>query len=386
MTGCALLSLTYACKPAAPKQEPADTTAVQENVYYLTIGTYNVNAGTDTAIWVYRFNTSDGIFSKVSGFSGINNPSYMAWGPDTDYLYAVSENGTAESRLNALQFDKTTESFALLNSEPTAGADPCFVSVAPDGRFAITADYSGGSVSVFPILSDGKLGARSQEFRYTGAGYNPARQQSPHLHTVRFTPDSSLLLATDLGLDRIYTYRVNKNDSGYLVADTTTTLQMTAGSGPRHMAFAPNTPFIYVINELSGMVSVIKNENGHLELIQEIEADTLHAAGSADIHISPDGNYLYASNRLKGDGITIFHIAPDGRLTKVGYQPTGRHPRNFVITPDGKYLLTACRDDNRVEIYRIDRQTGKLTLQPQIIPIAAPVCLLVSQIGDKQTI
>lgn len=373
----ALLSLAYACKPTASKQEITETPQEQHS-YYLTIGTYNVNAKADTSIWIYLFDSNDGSFKKLSGFTGINNPSYMAWSNDNHYLYAVSENGPKESRLNALSFDNVTANFTLLNSEPTAGADPCFVSVAPDGRFAVTADYSGGSVSVFPILADGKLGACSQSFRYIGAGHNPSRQEAPHLHTVRFTPDSTLMLATDLGLDRVYTYNIDKNDSAFLVPDTAATLQMPAGSGPRHIAFAPNSPYLYIINELSGNVSVIKNENNRMTIVQEVEADTLHAGGSADIHITPDGKFLYATNRLQGDGIAIFRIGTDGLLTKVGYQPTGRHPRNFVISPNGKYLLLASRDDNRVEIYTINPTDGQLTLQPQTIQIESPVCLLLN--------
>lgn len=372
-------ALITACTPGAKKKEVAAIPANPAELY-LSIGTYNLNAGIDTAIWVYGFDTENGTFRKISGFTGINNPSFMAWNNSYECLYAVSENGPAESRLNALRFDSLSATFTLLNSEPTAGPDPCYVSVNPDNRFAVTADYSGGSISVFPILHNGRLAPHTQQFMYVGNGYDSIRQQSAHLHTVRFTPDNQYMLATDLGLDRIYQFRVSGKDSLFLQPDSAHTVQLSPGSGPRHLAFHPNGSFVYVINELSGNVSLFKPEDGQLVLKQEILADTLHAGGSADIHISPDGRYLYASNRLKGDGIAIFNIQPNGMLVKAGYQATGRHPRNFIITPNGKYLLVACRDDNSVQLFAVDSTTGMLTLQPQSLQIPAPVCLLLSPI------
>lgn len=378
--GTAALSLTMACNHT--NTAPKTGTPAESHELYLTIGTYNINAHSDTAIWIYGFDTANGTFRKISGFAGIDNPSYLAWAHNAERLYAVSENGATGSRLNALSFNPASATLTLLNSEPTAGADPCYVSVSPDDRFAVTADYSGGSVSVFPILSDGKLGARKREFKYTGKGFNATRQESPHLHTVRFTPDNKYLLATDLGLDRIYQFRITPNDSLLLEPDTARTILLPAGSGPRHLAFHPTDSFVYVINELSGNVTLLKPENGKMVIRQQILADTLNAAGSADIHISPDGRFLYASNRLKGDGIAIFAIRPDGQLVKAGYQPTGRHPRNFIISPDGKYLLAACRDDNTVQLFAIDPKTGLLSLLPQSIRIPAPVCLLLSPMGE----
>lgn len=380
LTGSIVLALMAACTPTANKKTPTDSESASG--FYLTIGTYNLNAGTDTAIWIYNFNPDNGTFHKISGFAGIDNPSYLAWSPSGKQLYAVSENGPEGSSLNALSFDSTTVRFTLLNSEPTAGADPCYVAVNPDNRFAVTADYTGGSISVFPILHNGRLAPRSQQFQYVGSGYDTIRQKSAHLHTVRFTPDNQYLLATDLGLDRIYQFRITGNDSLFLQPDTAHTIQLSPGSGPRHLAFRPNDTFIYVINELSGTVALLKpDKDDQFVLQQEVLADTLNAAGSADIHISPDGRFLYASNRLKGDGIAIFSIRPDGQLVKAGYQPTRRHPRNFIISPDGKYLLVACRDDNTVQLFGIDPATGLLSLLPQSIQIPSPVCLLLSPIG-----
>ena len=151
---------------------------------------------------------------------------------------------------------------------------------------------------------------------------------------------------------------------------------LTGGEGPRHTEFHPNGRFAYVIGELSGNVTTMQYANGKFTVVQSIEADSLHASGSADIHISPDGRFLYASTRLKGDGIAIFAInATDGTLTKVGYQPTGIHPRNFIITPDGRFLLCACRDSNVIQVFSINPASGLLVDTHRDIAFSKPVCL-----------
>lgn len=152
------------------------------------------------------------------------------------------------------------------------------------------------------------------------------------------------------------------------------TTDIAADSGPRHLTFSPNGKFAYLITELSGKVIAFSYEDGKLEEIQSIAADTVGARGSADIHLSPDGKFLYASNRLQADGIAIFAVAADGTLTKVGYQPTGIHPRHFNITPNGKYLLAACRDSNIIQVYERDAETGLLKDAGKGIVVDKPVC------------
>jgi 6-phosphogluconolactonase (cycloisomerase 2 family) len=149
-----------------------------------------------------------------------------------------------------------------------------------------------------------------------------------------------------------------------------------AGTGPRHFDFHPNGRYVYLLGELSGQVLVFDYSSGMLTQKQTIASDTVGAHGSADIHVSPDGRFVYASNRLKADGIAIFTVNPDdGKLTKIGYQPTGLHPRNFAITPNGKYLLVACRDDNKIQVFSIDSKTGLLSDTHRDILLGKPVCV-----------
>ena len=166
------------------------------------------------------------------------------------------------------------------------------------------------------------------------------------------------------------------NEDVFLKEGSPASYKVEAGSGPRHLTFAPNGSYAYLINELSGTVIAFEYSDGELKETQTIAADTVGAKGSGDIHISPDGKFLYASNRLKADGLAIFSIHPEnGMLTKVGYQLTGIHPRNFIITPNGKYLLVACRDSNVIQVYERDTDTGLLTDIRKDIKVDKPVCI-----------
>lgn len=340
---------------------------------FLVVGSYTTNFKSDTGIHVFRLNTETGDCIPVSSYAGIKDPSYLAFNSSYDRMYTVSEGGN-DGAANAFSFDDTNGTLHFLNKEPTNGGAPCYIAVSPDDRSVVTANYNGGNISVFPILENGSLGKCSQEFRFEGQGVDPVRQSQAHLHTVRFSPDSTFLFATDLGLDKIYRFRLTPDDSAYLAPEEPIAFQLKAGSGPRHLEWHPNGRFLYVINELSGTVNLFRYDHGDLTPVDEVVCDSLQAAGSADIHITPDGKYLYASNRLKGDGIAIFRIDPEGRPVRIGYQPTGIHPRNFMITPNGKFLLAACRDSNSVLFYRI-LDTGLLEETGQKLTISAPVCL-----------
>lgn len=215
-----------------------------------------------------------------------------------------------------------------------------------------------------------------------GKGPNEERQEKSHLHYSIFSPDGNCLLADDLGTDKVYSFPVHEN-APYVQQAERIDNAVRPGSGPRHLCFHPNGKWAYLINELSGAVIFFTYQEGHLKEKQSVQADEVGAQGSADIHLSPDGRFLYASNRLQNDGIAIFSVSETtGELTKVAYQQTGRHPRNFMITPNGRFLLVACRDDNEVQIYERDLQTGKLQDTKKRIRMSQPVCLQL-YIGNK---
>ena len=321
----------------------------------LVIGTYGEH--------LYRC-SFDGDNLTVLGSAEAVNPSY-ALACDGG-IFAVSEagDGSGMYSFNGDSFIKTAELHQT-------GADPCFIMVY-EGKYLMTADYSGGSVSVFPIV-DGVLGSRVEQLAFEGCGPVIGRQESSHIHQLKVLPGrQEYILASDLGADVIRLMEVSCDASGLTHANGiemshVCDIACPPGSGPRHMEFSKDGKFMYCIAELSGEVLVyeISEQNGMPAfcLIQQIQADEVNAGGSADIHIHPSGKWLYTSHRLDNDGIAIFEILQDGTLEKTGYARTARHPRNFMITADGHHLLVACRDDKVIQVFSIGPD-GCLALQP----------------------
>ena len=341
---------------------------------FLFVGTYDNEY--HRGIYVFRFNMLTGDCTET-GAAEISNPSYLTPSADGKYVYAISELGATDAAVAAaFSFDRKTGELKFLNSRHTGDPDPCYVTVDGGNRFVVTANYSGGSVTVFLVSEkNGTLLPYVQLFKFHGSGPDGVRQKSPHLHCVVFSPGQRYLFASDLGSDKIYRFEVRYDDPSFPL-QYTGAFSLDPGTGPRHIAFHPSGKYMYLIGELSGKVSVLQYENGDMTLVQTVVADTVEGRGSADIHVSPDGTYLYVSNRLKDDGIAIFAInLHSGELTWTGYQPTGMHPRSFVITPDGNYLLVACRDENAVQVFVRDAATGLLTDTGKKIQAERPVCL-----------
>lgn len=340
---------------------------------FLIVGSYS--DGTTSGISVYNFDTQSGDFEYVSDTKGILNPSYIVVSPDEKMIYSVNE--TREGAVSSFRFDKNTGTLTFLNTQPAAGADPCYINLNKKQTFLVTANYSGGSLSVFPLNVDGSIQALTQCLDMNEPG---TETPNSHIHTAVFSPNGKRLFVTDLGKDKINQFQlVSRPDGTFLVHDREKITELKPGSGPRHLAFHPNGKYLYSINELAGTVAVFQYKKGNLSLIQTIASDItpgVGGKGSADIHISPDGKFLYTSNRLKADGIAIFSIHPrNGRLTSAGYQLTGIHPRNFILTPDGKFLLCANRNSNRIQIFERNKETGLLQDTGKSITVNQPVCL-----------
>lgn len=348
------------------------TVAPETESLYLIIGSYSSAA--DEGVRVYTFDEASGEAAFVSGLKGIDNPSFVYPAADGTRVYAVGENDApAEATAHALAFDATKGQLSLLNTQPTHGDAPCNIIVSPDGKWVYTSNYNGGSITEFPLDADGKLG-EGRVIAFSGSSVDSVRQAQPHLHAVNFTPDGHFLLANDLGTDSIHMFRAAGPIAGLDYG-----FPMPPGMGPRHLCFHPNGSVMYVLGELNGEVAAFHylSKTEAISAGSRTLADSLHAEGSADIHISPDGEFLYTSHRLKGDGISIFRVPrrDTDNLEKIGYQPTGLHPRNFTISPDGEWLLVACRDDNMVQIFSRDAETGLLTDTGRKIEMPKPVCL-----------
>ena len=371
---CAGIAILTGC--TGKKSQQAATTSVSDTLYML-VGSYG--PADQEGIKVYKFNQAIGEGQYVSGVKGISNPSYQTVSKDGKRVYSVGEDDGGTASAHTLTFDAATGTLTLINSQPTQGAAPCHIALSPEEDYVVTANYTGSNISLFPLDGKGRL-KPGQTIGFEGSGPDKERQAIPHLHFVYFTPDNHYLLANDLGTDRIHRFPLNTRQKGsntpLVDRQRASDIRLTPGSGPRHAVFSADGRFAYLITELSGEVMAFTYDGDSLSLMQTIQADTLDARGSADIHLSPDGRFLYASNRLKGDGLAIFRVNPeDGTLSKAGYQPTGIHPRNFVLTPNGQYLLVACRDTDEIQIFARDASTGLLTDTGRRIKTTKPVCL-----------
>lgn len=369
-----------ACTSSPKKQTELMTVPEEDsNVMYMLVGSYATPD--EEGIKVYSFNEESGNAEYISGLKGISNPSYLTPSIDGERIYAVGEDNGKTSTANAIKFNKETGTMTLLGSQSTGGGAPCYINLSPAGNFVITANYMGGSITVFPIDKDGRLKPDTRLISFSGGGPDKDRQSQPHLHCVEFTPDHKYLLADDLGTDQIHVFPVSEavtDGVAHSLLDESKeyNIKVEPGSGPRHICFHPNQKFAYLINEISGKVITFSYDKGKLNALQYIEADTVGAKGSGDIHISPDGKFVYASNRLQADGLAIFSVdQEEGTLTKVGYQLTGIHPRNFIISPNGLYLLVACRDSNSIQVFKRDKTTGLLKDTGKTIQTSKPVCL-----------
>lgn len=346
--------------------------AADDNLLLLT-GSY----APDTAdgINLYEFNQSTGQWRHVSGLKGISNPSFVIFNADGTKIYSVGEDDGMTSTVNTIALDRERWSMTLKDNHLTYGGSPCHLALSPGESHLITANYTGGSATIYALDSGGIPFGDPNIIRFSGKGPDASRQQQPHAHFVAFTPDKRSMWVTDLGTDRIHTYPLTGCNT-LVDSSAMRDVYIAPGAGPRHVEFHPLLKRAYVIDELDGKVNVLDIDKDEPRVLQRVTADSLGARGSGDIHLSPDGRFLYASNRLRADGIAIFRVdVKTGLLNPAGYQHTAPHPRNFAITPNGRYLLVASRDADKIEIYTIDHQTGMLLPTGQAISASKPVCL-----------
>jgi 6-phosphogluconolactonase len=351
-------------------------TFAQKTNYNLIVGTYTA-PGKSEGIYTYNFNTSTAATTVKSITKNTANPSYLAVSPDQKFIYVVNETG-ATSTVSAFKYNATTGALTFLNKVDSHGADPCFITV--DAKNVIVANYSGGSLAVFARKADGALTDALQVIKHTGKSIDPkGRQESAHVHMVKFTPDHKYLIVNDLGEDQTYIYNYNPTSKEKILT-VKSVIKTTAGTGPRHITFSPNGKFAYLAHEFNGSITVLAYSNGSLTKIQEIGTtpkDFSRKIDGADIHVSADGKFLYETNRGDANSISAFSILPTGKLKFIETVSTlGKGPRNFTIDPTGKFLLIGHQYTNNIVIFNRNKTTGKLTDSGKRIDVGAPVCLV----------
>jgi 6-phosphogluconolactonase len=351
------------------------TIQAQKNKLNLIVGTYT-NSCQSRGIYVYEFDTNNANIRLKKSSDSISNPSYLSLSKERNFIYAVKENGN-DSWVSALRFEPKTGKMDTINSVPSQGADPCYI--INDDVNVIVANYSGGNISVFGKNQDGSLTSAKQVVQHYGKSINADRQEKPHVHMVYFSPDKKYVLSNDLGTDKIYIYNYDPtaNTEILKIKDS---VSVKAGSGPRHLVFGKKGKYVYVLQELNGGITTFKYNEGGLTYVSEtsiLPADYTGSIGAADIHISPNGKFLYATNRGDANTISIFKIKGKGKLESKGQVSTlGKGPRNFVIDPTGKFLLVGHQYSNDIVVFKIHKGKGTLKDSGQKIELCSPVCLV----------
>ncbi|WP_256701785.1 lactonase family protein [Burkholderia sp. SRS-W-2-2016] len=359
-----------------------------DGVYMMLVGTYT--SGKSEGIYVYRFDTKSGAATPVSVAKTVN-PSFLVVSRDRHFVYSVNElpgdDGPATQRggISAFGFDPARGQLTFLNKVSSDGNDPAHLSLSPDGKYLLTANYSvaadpGGSFAVFPLRGDGQVGTSVQTVHHEGSGPVKGRQDSSHVHSTVFSADGRYMFAQDLGADKLYSYRYTPQNGGTPFAATDWAYtQMKAGTGPRHLIFDKDGRHAYLTSELAATVSSFDYQDGKLKLVQSLPlspAGFKGAVGAAAIHLSPDGRFLYASNRGDANEIVIFSVdSSNGHLKQIGRQSTlGKSPREFAIDPTGHWLIVGNQLSDTVYVFKRDPQSGLLDPTPkQHFDLGAPV-------------
>jgi 3-carboxymuconate cyclase len=344
----------------------------QNGHYRLLVGTYT-KPDKSQGIYSYDVDLNTGTFTQKS-VAKASNPSFLVLTPDKKFVYSVNE-GSESSAANAFSFDEATANLTFINRSLTNGSGPCYIAATKNHVF--TANYNGGSISVFRRNADGSLSDLVQKIQHVGGSIDKNRQNEPHVHQVFVSPDQKYVLANDLGTDKVTVYKYDSGaPSEVLVPWDTLTVKL--GSGPRHLTFSKDGKRIYLIQEMDGTLSVIGMKDGKIKLIQETSVIRDNGKGwAADIHLSPDGKFLYATNRAPANNITCFAVAKDGRLQyKQQVSTKGDGPRNFSLTPDGRYLFVAHQSTDNIVLFKRDVKTGSLTDTGKRIDVGSPVCLV----------
>ena len=348
------------------------------------VGTYTANTGSE-GIYLCKLEIETGKLSLLSKGKGVDDPSFITIDRKGKYLYSVNElieyEGKASGSVSSFAIDPKSGSLKFVNKQPSMGGAPCHISITEDGRYILVANYLGGNVSVFPLGSDGTIGPSTDLVQHAGSGPNKDRQLSAHAHSITLDEKGRFAVAADLGIDRVMIYELDRAQGKLKPNAAQLFFQAKPGAGPRHFAFHPKGKLAFVINELDSSVTSLSydGKGGTLKEIQTLS--TLPPGFSdpntcADLHVSPDGKFLYGSNR-GSDSIVAFSVDGDsGKLTYIENTPTGgKKPRNFAIDPTGNFLLAANQDTGNIVVFRVDKRSGKLQNTGHRIEIPAPVCL-----------
>ncbi|WP_240928383.1 lactonase family protein [Thalassoroseus pseudoceratinae] len=340
-------------------------------------------SGNEGAIHAYSFDQKTGKLSLLNRTTDVENPFFLAISPNGEFLYSIDAEkfgGTENEFVAAYKINGRDGKLTRLNRQSALGTASCYLDVDATGKTVVVANYSTGSIAALPIEKDGSLGKAASFLQHTGSSVDPKRQTGPNAHCIVVSPDHRFALAADLGIDKILVYRLKANTAEMTANPAQAFVKLPPGSGPRHLTFHPNGRRVYVVNELSNTIAFFNYnaDDGTLEKKQVISTLPKEFSGrthTADVKITPDGRFLYATNRGH-DSIAIYKIAEDGRLTLSRIAPSlGSGPQNLLVTPNGRWVLCANMPGNNLVVFAIDSDTGALTPTGEPVSIPKPSCI-----------
>ena len=333
-------------------------------------------------IYVFEFDRNQGKLNEVQTVTEGSSPGFLTLSPDKKILYSIYGKGTltdGNGAVMSFKVDPATGFLTKLNEQSAGGKGPAHISIDPKGRFAYVSNYGDGTLSVLPINKDGSLAKASDFIRHTGGSIVVGRQEGPHIHSAIPSPDGRFIYVSDLGIDKIMIYKVN--DEGKLSPAAMPFVASTPGSGPRHFTIHPNGKYAYSAEEISSTIASfqVNKETGALSALERVNmppAGFTERNSAADIHFSPDGKFLYASNRGH-ESLVIFKVDDKtGKMSLVGHENTGgKHPRNFMMDKKGEFVLTANQNTDNIVVFKRDKKTGKLSPNGEQKIVPAVTCL-----------
>jgi 6-phosphogluconolactonase len=354
--------------------------AMAQSNFWVYIGTNNRPPGKSEGIYLFRLDTDSGSFSPVGVAAKMLDPGWQAISKDGKFLYT---NGTIDNHkksiVAAFAIDPATGALKFINQQETNGNDTTHVDIDAARTCAVTANYNSGDMTVLPINSDGSLMPLTAIIKHSGSSVDPVRQTHPYPHSANFDPTGKWVLVPDLGVDKVYVYRYDQASHALMDGDPPT-VAVTPGSGPRHLSFSPDGKFAYLIHEMGGILTVFAWDAGKgrlttLQTISTLPKDYTGENTSAEVHILPNGRFLYASNRGPDD-LAIFSRNPDGTVKLLGFESSGgKAPRDFNIDPSGNFLIAANQDSDSVTVFRVNQETGMLTRIGSPLEVPRPICV-----------
>lgn len=347
---------------------------------YLYVGTY-AQRGSE-GIYVYEFDRNTRVFTLLQTLPEVSGPNFLAIHPSGNFLFSVNtakdQEGINQNVISSFAVNKSNGNLTFINQMPVYGVGACHISLDREGKRAFVSHYRSGSLAVFPVNSGGVIGDSIQTIAFEGSSVT-SRQDRSHVHSILVSPDNRFVYVADLGTDKIMIYALD-NNTGRLLPATQPWLAVNPGAGPRHFTFHPVKPYIYLADELSSTVSVLRRNrsDGSLELIQNLSTlpDDFNGSNTvADIHTDPEGRFLYISNRGH-NSLAIFSIDENGGLGFIAHESVrGDHPRNFMMDNDGEFIMVANQFTDNIVLFNLDENTGLIEYTGVSIGVPAPACL-----------